>query len=207
VRLQNQAEYFRLRWAISAAFCGALSTRCFSSGLPSTGIVIVSLILRRQTAGPVQLHHKTTIMLPKEAVVQVSQLFPFRAEDIFDAWANPSIVPRWMFSGDNSEITAVDIDFRVGGQFAIKERDRNSDVVIDHFGKYVEIDSPFHLAFSLEVPLRFTGITYVSVFIVQEQNGSLLTLTQTGVSPEKTESGWYRMLRQLQNVLADARPL
>jgi uncharacterized protein YndB with AHSA1/START domain len=157
--------------------------------------------IQRNPGWPVHFT-QNNVMLPKDAVVQVSQLFPFRAEEIFDAWVNPDIVPHWMFAGDSNEIIAVDIDFRVGGQFSIKERSGDSDVIVEHFGKYVEIDSPFHLAFSLEAPLRFSGITYVSVFIVQEQNGSLLTLTQTGISPEKTEGNWYRMLQQLQNELA-----
>ncbi len=55
--------------------------------------------------------------------------------------------------------------------------------------------------FSLEVPSHFEDVARVSIEIAATREGSLLTLTQTGVEPEKAEGGWRAILAQLARVL------
>jgi len=138
-------------------------------------------------------------MIPKDVVVHVNRQYCFPAGKVFDAWTVPGLVEQWLFWDKDNSITDVHIDARVGGRFSVLEQ--SNEVIIEHFGKYVEIEKPVHLGFSLESPQHFTGVTYVSVFIRPKTYGSELSLTQTGVSPEKTEARWYRMLQQLENVL------
>ena len=138
-------------------------------------------------------------MIPKDVVVHVNKQYCFSADKVFDAWTVTALAEQWLFLDNDNAIADVYIDARVGGRFSVQEQ--SNEVIIEHSGKYVELERPVHLAFSLESPRRFTGVTYVSVFIRPKSYGSELSLTQTGVSPEKTEASWYKMLQQLENVL------
>ena len=138
-------------------------------------------------------------MIPKDVVVHVNRQYCFSADKLFDAWIVPALAEQWLFLDNEDAIADVHIDARVGGRFSVLEQ--RNEVAIEHSGKYVEMERPVHLAFSLESPRRFTGVTYVSVFIRAKTYGSELSLTQTGVSPEKTEASWYKMLQLLENVL------
>jgi uncharacterized protein YndB with AHSA1/START domain len=138
-------------------------------------------------------------MIPKDVVVHVNKQFHTTADRVFDAWTIPKLVKHWLFADKDSSIMRADIDARIGGRFSVLEK--SNEVSIEHSGKYVEMERPGHLAFSLESPQHFTGVTYVSIFIRPKRHGCELSLTQTGVSPDKTEANWYRMLQRLETVL------
>lgn len=118
---------------------------------------------------------------------------------VFDAWLHPATIRQWLFKSPRHKIVLIDIDPKVGGGFSILE-DADGER-IDHFGTYDIIDRPHCLVFSLEVPSLFEGATRVSIEIAATQEGSVLTLTQTGIEPEKAEPGWRTMLTQLARVL------
>jgi uncharacterized protein YndB with AHSA1/START domain len=91
------------------------------------------------------------------------------------------------------------MDVRPGGRFAILEQGEDGE--IDHFGTYAEIHRPNRLAFSLQVPRHFPGITHVTIDIAPTGDGAELVLSQTGVSPEVTEPSWRWMLARLADLL------
>jgi uncharacterized protein YndB with AHSA1/START domain len=132
--------------------------------------------------------------------VQQIQHFKASAEAVFDAWLKPAIIPLWMFKNSKNEIIDADIDPQPGGRFSILERNEKKEY-IDHFGKYQIISRPNRLIFSLKVPKHFDGETRVVVQIEEETGGCKLTLTQSGVEREKTESYWRDMLLLLKQVL------
>jgi uncharacterized protein YndB with AHSA1/START domain len=138
-------------------------------------------------------------MIPKDVVVHVNKQFHFTPDKVFDAWTVPAIARRWLFASKERRMAQVGMDARVGGKFTVQNQD--NDLIPKYFGKYVELERPGHLAFSLESPLYFSGVTYVSIFILPKRYGCELSLTQTGVSPDKMEANWYRILQQLENVL------
>jgi len=140
-------------------------------------------------------------MIPKDAVVFINKPFHFATYEVFDGFTLPELLEKWFFAAGEIPVACASIDFKVGGKFSVTEQ--RNEVSIVHRGKYVEIEPPLHLAFSLEAPLHFTGVTYVSIFIQPKRYGCELNLTQTGVSPEKMEATWHVMLRQLENVLAE----
>jgi uncharacterized protein YndB with AHSA1/START domain len=118
---------------------------------------------------------------------------------VFDAWLKPAMIRQWLFKSPHHRIVRIDIDPRVGGGFSVLEHADGEQ--IDHFGTYDIIDRPHCLVFSLEVPSHFEGASRVSVEIAATPDGSMLTLTQSGVEPEKTEGSWRMMLAQLARVL------
>ena len=132
--------------------------------------------------------------------VKLVQQFKAKAANVFDAWLKPEIVQLWLFKSPVNEIIDVDIDPEVGGRFSILERNEKKEY-IDHFGKYLVINRPERLVFSLKAPKYFSGETRVSVQIDEAPGGCLLTFTQTGVEPEKTQTNWSDMFKQLRMVL------
>jgi uncharacterized protein YndB with AHSA1/START domain len=131
--------------------------------------------------------------------VRVSRTFAATRERVFDAWLEPDVVGRWLFVGPDSGAPIVQIDPRPGGHFSILERASGGED-IDHFGEYEAIERPGHLAFTLEVPRHFPGITRVAIDIIDVEGGCELTLTQTGVAAEVTEVSWRMMLATLARV-------
>jgi uncharacterized protein YndB with AHSA1/START domain len=123
------------------------------------------------------------------------------AERVFDAWLDPVIVKQWLFRSPTNQIAEAAISAKVGGTFSIVEHANRE--VIDHFGEYLEVERPRRLAFTLEVPKHFRGITRVSIHISPTPNGCTLELTQTGVSPEVTAGPWRTMLETLAKVLGE----
>jgi uncharacterized protein YndB with AHSA1/START domain len=126
--------------------------------------------------------------------------FAVSAETVFDAWVVPGIVKLWLFAGAGSEIIDVKIDAREGGKFSILEL--NNGKKIDHFGEYFEVERPTRLAFTLEVPEHFNGVSYVTVEIVKTTDGCELLFTQSGIDTSQTEKDWRNMLNTLSNLLA-----
>jgi uncharacterized protein YndB with AHSA1/START domain len=131
--------------------------------------------------------------------VRVERAFSVPAARVFDAWLDPVIVKRWLFRSSTNAIADAEISAKVGGKFSIVEHANRE--VIDDFGEYLEIERPRRLAFTLEVPKHFSGITRVAIHISPTPNGCALELTQTGVRPEVTAGPWRTMLETLAKVL------
>jgi uncharacterized protein YndB with AHSA1/START domain len=125
-------------------------------------------------------------------------------EDLFDAWVKPEIMRKWLFIGPNSEITKIECDLRINGKFSILELEKSSGEYIDHFGKYLEINRPLQLVFTLSVPKHFPGETIVTIHIFPTLNGSELKLNQAGVSKEKAEKNWQEMFQKLKLVVEES---
>lgn len=120
-------------------------------------------------------------------------------EAVFDAWLKPELVKLWMFKSASNEIVSVTIDAKTGGRFSILELNNGEE--IDHYGEYIEVKRPTHLAFTLEVPWHFSGISCVIIEISEQPYGCELSLTQTGIDTTKTEDSWRKMLNDLQQML------
>lgn len=133
--------------------------------------------------------------------VQVSRSIDASPEVVFDAWLEPALIRRWMLHRPTHEICQVNNDGVVGGAFSIVER--VGDEEIDHFGRYVEMQRPNKLVFSLRVPKQYPGETLVTVGIEAAVYGCDVTLTQTGVDPELTEHAWRNMLESLAMLCAE----
>jgi uncharacterized protein YndB with AHSA1/START domain len=137
------------------------------------------------------------------ATVTVERHIAASPEAVFDAWLDPQGVGAWLFATPDGTMERVEVDPRVGGGFTVVER-RGEDLA-EHFGEYVELDRPRRLAFDFWT--SFSGErTRVTVEILADGEGSLLTLTHEGVWDDyrdRTRRGWTMILdglaRSLEN--------
>lgn len=127
--------------------------------------------------------------------VRITARFTASPELIFDAWLDPEVMEHWLFSSETNQIEVARIEPHVGGSFSILEHDGGEET--DHFGKYVEIDRPRRLRFTLQVPRQFAGITLVTADITPSADGCVMEFTQDGVRSEATESNWRDMFETL----------
>jgi uncharacterized protein YndB with AHSA1/START domain len=130
--------------------------------------------------------------------VRVTHHFIASAERVFDAWLDPAKAGEFLFATPKGKMVRVDIDARVGGAYRIAERRDGEDV--EHVGKYLEIERPRRLVFTLVVPKYSKESTTVTIEIVPEGRGCVLTLTHEGVLPEwadGTKGGWTGILNGL----------
>jgi uncharacterized protein YndB with AHSA1/START domain len=132
--------------------------------------------------------------------VDISRAFPNSPDGVFEAWVTPALMRRWLFASDTNEIREVSVVLRRGGPFSIVEF--NKGTRIDHFGEYERIDRPTHLAFTLEVPKHFTGVTRVQIDLSPEASGCLMRFRQSGVKREVVESSWRSMFERLGAILS-----
>ena len=131
--------------------------------------------------------------------LEVSRRIAAPPERVFDAWLDAKALGRWLFATPDGVMERVEIDARVGGRFEIDER--RGDQRAEHFGEYLEIDRPRRLVFSFAA-MRDAGFTRVTVTIVPDGDGSLLTLVHE-MDPEwadyeqRTREGWTKILAGL----------
>ena len=140
-------------------------------------------------------------------VVRVTRRFDASPERVFDAWLDPVTAGRWLFATPTGEMQRVEIDARVGGRYAIVERREEGDA--EHFGKYLEIDRPHRLVFTLAVEPDAQSGDRITVEITPVGDGCELTLTHV-MAPGyaeyagRTESGWNDVLASLARQFASA---
>jgi uncharacterized protein YndB with AHSA1/START domain len=130
--------------------------------------------------------------------VKVSRKFKATAESVFDAWLDPQSARQFLFTRPGQVVVRAEIDAQVGASFLFVARRDGKD--IDHIGKYLEIDRPRRLVFTLRVPTVWADDNRVTVEIVPLETGCELTVTHEGVLAEhesRIESGWTLFLEGL----------
>jgi uncharacterized protein YndB with AHSA1/START domain len=141
--------------------------------------------------------------------IVVARRFEASPERVFDAWLDPEIARKWLFSTPDGEMVRAETDPRIGGSFTFTERRNGED--IEHVGEYLVIDRPTRLVFTFAVPKYSDEYDRVTVEIRRLGTGCELTLTNE-MSPEihrewgeQTRSGWTTLLDGLAAVLADEK--
>jgi uncharacterized protein YndB with AHSA1/START domain len=134
--------------------------------------------------------------------VELTRRLAAPPERVFDAWLDPETLGRWLFATAGGRMERIAVDARVGGRFEIDER--RGDELARHWGIYVEIDRPRRLAFDFGTSFE-AAPTRVTVTIVPDGDGSLLTLRHEGVWSDwadRTRHGWGMILGNLETTLA-----
>ncbi len=135
--------------------------------------------------------------------VRITRRFDAPAERVFDAWIDPRVASKWLFTSPTSETNSTLMDARVGGKWTIT--DRRDGVDYTGLGEYVEIDRPRRLVFTFGMPQFSPLFSRVVVEIAQDGAGCILTMTQEGVPEEHAkgiEEGWSKMLDALTAALS-----
>jgi uncharacterized protein YndB with AHSA1/START domain len=139
--------------------------------------------------------------------VVVTHRFSASSERVFDAWLDPEMIGKWMFSPTllEQEVVSISLDPRVGGSFSFVVRRQDNE--IDHIGKYLEIDRPRRLVFTWWIRQDSVDSSRVMVDIVAQGTGSEITLTHE-LDPawadyeSRTRDSWTKMLQVLDNTLS-----
>lgn len=136
----------------------------------------------------------------KTIAVTVSRRLAASPERVFDAWLDPELARRWLFTTPQTGISRCDIDPRVGGCFTIV--DHRDDGDIEHVGEYRVIERPHLLVFTFAVPQFSPLHDLVTVRIRAVEGGCELTLTnEMDVANEgwrdQTVEGWTMILASL----------
>lgn len=139
-------------------------------------------------------------MLDAELRLSVTRRFEATPEQVFEAWTDPNLAARWLFTTRQSQAHSTKIDARVGGRWEIVDRrDGKEERAL---GEYLVVDRPHRLVFTFEMPEYGPGADLVTVEIEPDgRRGSILTLTHERVPPEHragTERGWREMFDLLE---------
>lgn len=134
----------------------------------------------------------------QNADVRVTRRFAASPQQVFDAWLDPEKAHRFLFTTETGQMVRAEIDAHVGGSFAFV--DRRDGEEIEHTGKYLEIDRPQLLVFTLTVGKYSPNESRVIIEIAPLDAGCELALTHVGVQMEyagRTEAGWTDILNGL----------
>lgn len=137
--------------------------------------------------------------------VTVTRTFSARPERVFAAWLDPENAGCWLFATDTGTMVQVAIDPRVDGRFEIVERRDGEDVA--HLGRYLELQPPTRLRFTLQVPKYSDDTDEVIVEIEPLDSGCRLTLTNImnarwAEYADRSREGWTGVLAHLAECLA-----
>jgi len=137
---------------------------------------------------------------------RVVRRFNAPVERVFDAWLDQRSVGRWLFATADGTVVRAELDPRVGGRYTIVDNRAGEDAL--HTGKYLEIDRPRRLMFTLAVDEDSTAADRVTVeFEPRGERESELAITHV-MDPEyaefveRTETGWRGVLDRLAEVVA-----
>jgi uncharacterized protein YndB with AHSA1/START domain len=130
-------------------------------------------------------------------------------EQVFEAWLAPQIARQWLFATPGGVMQRVEIEPVVGGAFVIAEQ--RGEMLVEHHGKYVELDRPRRIAFEFTA-MRDAPATRVSVDVEPAAEGTRVTLTHQidpawAVYLDRTREGWATLLDGLDTVLAADRTI
>jgi uncharacterized protein YndB with AHSA1/START domain len=133
--------------------------------------------------------------MPAEGpLVTVTRHFAASPERVFNAWVDPQLIRAWMGSFPGDEIVSVSVDARVGGRFSFVVR--RAGQLLDHNGRYLEMQRPDRLAFTWGV--NEDGVSEVRLEFAAAGDGTELTLVhrldpQWAEFAERTAEGWTRI--------------
>jgi uncharacterized protein YndB with AHSA1/START domain len=142
--------------------------------------------------------------LETPARASVSRRFNATPERVFDAWLNPALACKWLFTSATSEANHTEIDARVGGKWRIT--DRRDGIDYTGGGEYLEIDRPRRLVFTFGMPQFSPSFDRVIVEIEPDGAGCILMLTQEGVPASYEDAilnGWGKMFDLLVAVVGE----
>jgi uncharacterized protein YndB with AHSA1/START domain len=155
---------------------------------------------------------------PGWSVLVVRRTIRAPREDVFRAWIDPELLRQWLH-GPNGSSPKAEVDARVGGEFRITMTSALGKLIsilpgrgnsADMVGRYVEIDPPERLVFTMgweRFPTINMAIEATTVTVeFNEQNGATeLVLTHERQPSRRIKSfhhyGWSGSLRNLDKLL------
>jgi uncharacterized protein YndB with AHSA1/START domain len=139
--------------------------------------------------------------------LRLIRYFDASPDRVFEAWSNPNLATKWLFSLGVGERLVTQLSTRVGDTWTIT--DRRGGIDYTAVGEYLVIEPPHRLVFTFAMPQFSPNHDRITVELAPEGMGCLLTFTQEGVDiaaeleqlPEGveggSEEGWKQMFDRL----------
>lgn len=143
--------------------------------------------------------------------VEIRKLIRVSKEKVFEAWANPGLMARWMAPG-NAAVLKCEVDFKVGGKYRLHLKGEmlghNYDVVIG--GVYRDIVPNKRLSFTWVYEgnehREAVGNSIVTVALTSVKDGTELTLVHEKIATKERREGhlwgWNNCLEKLDAVVS-----
>jgi len=139
-----------------------------------------------------------------DLTVNVTKIIHAPIEQVFDAWLNPEILPRFILPMPGMPQPQTSTDACEGGNFSIIMH--VGDDKIPHTGKYLEISRPDKLVFTWVSPFSADGSTVTLNFTDMGDNKTNVDLTHIKFIDDETrtnhEGGWGNIVECLNKILS-----
>jgi uncharacterized protein YndB with AHSA1/START domain len=141
--------------------------------------------------------------------VRVTHRFTATAERVYDAFLDPAKASKFLFATATGQVVECQIDPRIGGEFSIVDRRAGEDVA--HTGKYLELERPRRIVFTLSVEKYGKDVTTVSIDVAPLGKGCEVTLVHempaahAGMQ-KRVQSGWSDILEIASELLLADEP-
>ena len=139
------------------------------------------------------------------ASIRVRRRIAAPAQALFDAWLDPESIAAWMRPFDTVR-TEAQADAVVGGSYRIDMHQPDGGVV-EHVGKYVEIDPPHRLVFTWSSPATQHKDSLVTIEFVESAGATEVSLTHEQLPEYMAQAhvgGWTSALEKLAAQLGSA---
>jgi uncharacterized protein YndB with AHSA1/START domain len=142
--------------------------------------------------------------------LRMTRRFEVPPEKVFDAWTDPAWTKQWLFTSPTSQ-NDTKLDLRVGGKWRIA--DIRDGVTYVANGEYLEVDRPNKLVFTFSMPQFSPNSDTITVELVADGAGCVMTFTQSGIDIAKeiaatpegemggSEHGWTLMFLGLKDLV------
>ena len=142
--------------------------------------------------------------------------FNVAPERVFDAWVNPEMMRKWLFTLEGTNKVAQN-NPQVGGTWEIVDHRVGKDYRA--IGEYMEIDPPKKIVFTFEMPQFSDTVDTITVELKELKQGCEMTFTQNIIVPheenwtksdiekahgeyhDQTEHGWNLMFMGLKELV------
>lgn len=140
---------------------------------------------------------------------KVKHSFVADAEQVYDAWLDPSQVQLWLAAALQSfglagDIQRVEIDPKIGGKFVFSDIRNGTEA--RHWGTYLDLQRPKKMAFTWIVDESGEADPSIVTLTIQPlPSGCEVELVHLMDEKwiefvERTRTGWSRMLQQIDNL-------
>ena len=137
------------------------------------------------------------------ASITVRRRIAAPAQRLFDAWLDPDSVSAWLRPFDTAR-TDARIEPVVGGSYRFDMYQPDA-AVVEHVGKYLEIDPPRRLVFTWASPATQHRDSLVTVEFLESDGGTEVVLTHEQLPEYMTQAhtgGWTSGLEKLAALVA-----